>query len=49
MNGTAPDFTPAGSITEEALISNPAKVPALHEAPKAPGTARWQGLPPLTE
>ena len=22
--------------------------PALHEVPTAPGTMRWQGLPPLT-
>ena len=49
MNGTTPDLPCETSITVEALISNPIRVPALHDVPSAPGAARWQGLPPLTE
>lgn len=36
-------------MTVEVVISNPTRVPTLHDVPSVPGTARWQGLPPLTE
>ncbi|MFH1343887.1 MAG: hypothetical protein ABIL01_22200 [Pseudomonadota bacterium] len=36
-------------MTVEVVISNPTSVPTLQDVPRAPGTARWQGLSPLTE